>query len=229
MKTCQLMLSLLALPALAIGVEPETVPRAAGIESAGYVWNEMEGEKLLALQAKGDVSRGAVAFEVCQGCHRNGGTGRVDGSYPRLAGQHASVLIKQMTDIRAGRRDNRKMEPFSSEHVLGPQEIADIAAYLQAQPVTPDNGQGPGKDQGRAGKLYQRDCADCHGTQGEGDAAAFYPRLSGQHYRYLRREALLIRDGGRRNSNPDMVKSVRNYSDRDLEIVSDYASRLPLP
>lgn len=229
MKTCLLMLSLLVLPALAIGAEPEASSRAAGIESAGYVWNEMEGEKLLALQAKGDVSRGAVAFEVCQGCHRNGGTGRVDGSYPRLAGQHASVLIKQMTDIRAGRRDNRKMEPFSSEHVLGPQEIADIAAYLQAQPVTSNNGQGPSKDLDRAEKLYERDCADCHGMRGEGDAADFYPRLSGQHYRYLRREALLIRDGGRRNANPDMVKAVKNYSDRDLEIVSDYASRLSLP
>ena len=71
--------------------------RAAGIESAGYVWNEMEGEKLLALQAKGDVSRGAVAFEVCQGCHRNGGTGRVDGSYPRLAGQHSQMLTTWFT------------------------------------------------------------------------------------------------------------------------------------
>ena len=60
-----LLLSLLALPMLAFGSDPEPVPHAPGIESAGYVWNEMEGEKLLALQAKGDPARGAIAFEVC--------------------------------------------------------------------------------------------------------------------------------------------------------------------
>lgn len=223
-----LLLSLFALPVLAFGADPEPVPHAPGIESAGYVWNEMEGEKLLALQAKGDPARGAIAFEVCQGCHRNGGTGRPDGSYPRLAGQHASVLIKQMTDIRAGRRENPKMDPFSNEHVLTPEEIADVAAFLQAQPVTANNGRGRGEDLDRAAKLYERDCRKCHGSIGQGDAEQFYPRLSGQHYLYLVREAKAIRDGGRRNANPDMVEAVKGYDDHDLQIVSDYASRFPL-
>ena len=109
-------------------------PRAKGIESKDYVWNEMKGEKLLALKAKGDVLRGEIAFEVCQGCHEPEALGRADGSYPRLAGQHASVLIKQLTDVRAGRRDNPKMYPFADKHVIGPHEIADKALYLQGLP-----------------------------------------------------------------------------------------------
>ncbi len=203
-------------------------PREEGIEARNYVWNEMYPEKLQALKAKGDVQRGQITFEVCQGCHRTGALGRVDGSYPRLAGQHATVLIKQLTDVRAGRRDNPKMYPFADEHVIGPQDIADIALYLQSLPVPPTNGKGPGERLDQAKEMYDANCVSCHGKNGEGDPLKFYPRVSGQHYKYLLREALAIRDGDRRNANPKMVRIIKDYSDADLMALSDYMSRLLL-
>lgn len=227
MKTLLLVVALLALPVVACCAESGPPPRAAESGHGSPAWNEMEGEKLQALGAAGDAAKGATAFEVCEGCHRNAGTGRVNGSYPRLAGQHASVLIKQITDIRAGRRTNHKMVPFSGEDVIGPQDIADIAAYLAAQPVNPDNGRGPGTDIERGRQLYTRDCATCHGESGMGAAARFYPRLSGQHYLYLLREVRAIRNGERGNSNPEMVEAIQAYSDADLQAVSDFVSRLP--
>jgi cytochrome c553 len=191
----------------------------------GYVWNEMYAEKLQALKAKGDALRGEVAFEICQGCHRHDAVGRPDGSYPRLAGQHASVLIKQMTDVRANRRKNPKMRSFIDTHVITPQEIADIAVYLSSLPITPDNGKGEGTDLAHGEELYNRDCVTCHGQKGEGDEAKFYPRVAGQHYKYLVREAHMIRDGKRGNSNPDMVKVIKSYNDKDISAVTDYMSR----
>jgi cytochrome c553 len=189
-------------------------------------WNEITGEKLLALRLKGDAARGAQAFEVCQGCHRRGATGSTSGTYPRLAGQHASVLIEQMADIRSGRRGNEKMLPFADEHVLSPQDIADIAAYLSALPVPAALGVGPGTRLARGEALYRRDCASCHGDRGQGDGPKFHPMIAGQHFRYLLREVGLIRSGERGNSNPDMVRVIRPYSDEDLEAVSDYVSRM---
>jgi cytochrome c553 len=203
-------------------------PRAPGIESPGYVWNEKEGEKLLALEAEGNAIRGEIAYEVCQGCHGFGAPGDVEGYYPRLAGQHASVLIKQMTDVRAGRRDNPTEYPFLTEHVVTVQEIADIAAYLERLPVTPDNGKGRGDDLERGEALYVEHCETCHGIYGEGDAEKFYPRVSGQHYAYMVRESRDIRDGRRRNANPDMVDSIDDYTDEDIEAVADFMSRLPI-
>lgn len=203
----------------------EQQPREEGIEGKDYVWNEMYAEKLQSLQTKGDPLRGEIAFEVCQGCHRAGALGRVDGSYPRLAGQHATVLIKQMTDVRAGRRDNPRMYPFADKHVIGPQDIADIAAFLQGLPVPPNNGKGAGENLERARKLYEADCAICHGDKGEGSGEKFYPRVSGQHYKYLLRETQSIRDGERRNANPKMVRVIKGYSDADIAIVTDYMSR----
>lgn len=190
-------------------------------------WNESYAEKTQALSLKGDAARGAEAFVICQGCHRAGALGREDGSYPRLAGQHASVLIKQLADVRSGRRDNPKMLPFADHQALSVQEIADIAAYLQALPVPPTQGRGAGSDTELGRRLYATDCSSCHGAGGEGDAAKFHPRLSGQHYRYLLREVRLIRDGARRNANPEMVKVMGKYADTEIEAVTDYISRLP--
>ena len=197
--------------------------------STAPVWNEIKGEKLLALRLKGDAARGAEAFEICQGCHKRGATGSISGAYPRLAGQHATVLIEQITDIRSGKRSNPKMKPFAHEQIVSPQEIADIAVYLQGLPIASNFGRGPGTELARGKELYVRDCATCHGDKGEGSAEKFFPMVAGQHYKYLLREAHFIRDGERGNANPDMVKVIKPYTDSDLEAVADYMADLATP
>lgn len=203
-------------------------PYAPGIESPGYVWNEVKGEELLALKATGNPDNGKAAFVVCQGCHGDAAPGDVAGFYPRLAGQQASVLIKQLVDIREGRRDNPKMYPYATEHVITTQEVADIAAYLHRLPVPATHGLGPGIEPSRAATLYRTDCRNCHGENGMGSEPKFYPRLNGQHYAYMLRQALDIRDGVRRNANPEMVDAIKSYSDADVEAVIDYISRMPV-
>ena len=79
-------------------------PKAAGIESKDYQWAKMEGELKDALSKKGDVKRGRDTYEICGACHLPTGAGRSDGTFPQLAGQHTTVLIKQMADIRMGLR-----------------------------------------------------------------------------------------------------------------------------
>jgi cytochrome c553 len=214
-----------AVGACGAGDEP-VQPVAPGFETPGYVWNAMRGEKLTALQATGDPVRGAVAFEVCQGCHGLDASGEVDGSYPRLAGQHATVLIKQLADVRAGVRDNRKMYPFAEEHVVTTQELADIAVYLEGLQVSPEHGVGPGSNLEQGRGLYERDCLECHGPAGEGDADQFYPRVRGQHYEYLLRQMRDIRIGKRRNANVEMWEVVKDYQDGEILAVVDYISRL---
>lgn len=199
---------------------PQSVPTAGP--------QPMSAAQLLELSARGDAARGEIAFEVCQGCHRRGGAGRPNGSYPRLAGQHASVLVKQLHDIQTGRRTNHKMLPFADESVLGPQQMADVAAYLQAQPPRIESGKGPGTALDLGRRVYTESCARCHGEGGQGDAAQFVPRLAGQHYLYLLREVRAIRVGQRGNSNPEMIEILRGHSEAELEATCDHASRLAL-
>ncbi|MCP5278942.1 MAG: c-type cytochrome [Thiobacillus sp.] len=203
------------------------LPAQAAAPSTQATHSDADMVQLLA--ARGDPAKGQEAYVICRGCHRADASGKAEAGYPQLAGQHPSVIIKQMLDVRAGRRDSPRMHPFITSEVVPGEDIAHIAAYLYTLPVPASNGKGSGRllDLGR--HLYERDCASCHGKHGEGDGARFYPRVAGQHYAYLLRESRESRDKGRRNSHPEMVRLIRHYSDDDLAAVSDYMSRLAVP
>jgi cytochrome c553 len=214
---------------LALGASAQVAPKGAGIESEDYEWNKMEGgEKELALTLTGNIENGEEAYEICSGCHLPSGAGRPDGTFPQLAGQHPVVVIKQIADIRAGRRDNVIMYPFATS-LTDQQELADVAAYIKTLPIPTDNGKGPGTNLEEGKKLFDRDCVECHGAQGEGNAEKFYPVLAGQHYKYLLRQIVEIAEKKRRNANPDMVKIVENYTHEEQMAVVDYMSRLTWP
>jgi cytochrome c553 len=218
--------TLTTLPAASQAQAPP--PKAEGIESEGYEWNEMIGEKVEALQLEGDPVAGEEAYEICGACHLPSGSGRPDGTFPQLAGQHTTVLIKQMADIREGRRDNPIMYPFAKT-LIDPQELANTAAYIQTLPIPSNNGTGPGTDLERGQAIYERECTTCHGPFGEGSAEKFYPVLAGQHYKYLLRQVRDIQQKRRRNANPDMVKVTVALNDEELQAVVDYMSRLRWP
>lgn len=189
-----------------------------------------ESEREEALELKGDVARGKDIYEVCSACHMPNGWGMQDGTFPQLAGQHTTVTIKQLSDIRAGNRDNPTMYPFAlPSEIGGVQAIADVAAYMATLPMTPYNGVGKGDRLDVGEKLYKVNCERCHGTHGEGDAAKFYPRLEGQHYAYLVRQFEWIKDGKRRNANPEMVQQIKEISKEDMDAILDYTSRLQPP
>jgi len=38
-----------------------------------------------------------------------------------------------------------------------------------------------------------------------------------------------IRDGKRRNANPDMVKQIKNFTDQDMKDVIGYVASIPVP
>ena len=188
----------------------------------------MTPEQVQVMQLTGDAQRGKDAYRHCQGCHKADGVGRTDGVYPRLTGQHAVVLIKQITDTRAGIRRNPKMQPFASEHAVSLQDIADIAAHLSQARTTVENGRGATDSAQRGERLYVRNaCADCHGTYGEGNERKLYPVVAAQHHGYLLNEMVHIQSGERGNSHPDMVKALKGMPISDLESLASYLSHLP--
>lgn len=202
------------------------VPKVYG--KKGYVWDEMTPERIEVLKRGGDPVKGKEAYRGCQGCHKADGAGVREGVYPRLTGQHTSVLIKQITEIRAGIRLNPKMLPFVEDPAIAVEEIGDIAAYLNSLESARENGKGAEDASVKGKKLYVANkCSRCHGVNGEGDAAKAFPAVAAQHYDYLIREMKWIRQGVRGNSHPEMVKAIAKFSQSDLEAVASYLSRLP--
>ncbi|MDO8788970.1 MAG: c-type cytochrome [Sulfuritalea sp.] len=205
----------------------DAVKSTKGYGSKGYVWGKLLPEQVAVLKLNGDAVRGKEAFRGCRGCHRPDAAGVTDGTYPRLTGQHASVVIKQVTEVRAGVRVNPKMDPFAAEHAVSTQEIADIAVFLASAETTRENGKGDGDYQAEGKALYEKGrCSDCHGRRGEGNENKAYPAIAAQHYGYLKREMDYIQKGVRGNSHPDMVKAIKHYTHRDIEAMADYLSRM---
>jgi cytochrome c553 len=176
-----------------------------------------------------DLDNGREVYRVCAVCHAPEGWGSRSGYYPQIAGQHTSVIIKQIVDILSRNRDTPTMFPFTVLENLSPQELADVAAYLQRQPMTADNGVGPGTDLEHGKKLYEENCVDCHGAGGEGKADDGMPLIQGQHYKYLVRQFQWIRDGKRRNADKEMMEQIQGFDDRDIAAIMDYTSRLKPP
>ncbi|WP_246237649.1 c-type cytochrome [Caldichromatium japonicum] len=177
-----------------------------------------------------NIDNGRRVYLVCAVCHGPEGWGTPDGTYPQIAGQLREVIIKQLEDIRAGNRDNPLMYPFALTRILGgPQNLADVAAYVETLPMTPHNGLGPGVDLELGERLYADNCADCHGERGEGNPGKRIPALAGQHFIYLVRQFEAIRNGRRKNANSEMVKQIAGFNQGEEMAVLDYVSRLRPP
>lgn len=177
-----------------------------------------------------DVANGLTIYRECAACHRPEGWGLHNGSVPQIAAQHRRVVIKQLADIRAGNRDNLLMAPYASvERIGGAQAVADVAAYIDTLEISVDTGKGPGDDLGFGERVFRENCTRCHGATGQGKDETFVPRIQAQHYNYLVRQFEMIRDGERRNANPEMVAQIQGFGERETHAVLDYVSRLDPP
>ena len=70
-------------------------------------------------------------------------------------------------------------------------------------------------------------CAACHGAQGEGMAAANYPRLAGLPEAYLAEQLRHFADGTRQNAI--MAGMAKPLSAADIKTLASYYADLPVP
>lgn len=173
-----------------------------------------------------NLVRGEELFNGCAACHGSDGGGTRDGLVPRLAGQHASVLQKQLVDYRYDRRWDPRMQAVVDQHSLSPEAIADVSAYISQLDRDLGIGTGDGSLLQRGAAAYIRACRGCHGRAAQGDAARAMPRLAGQHYEYLRRQIYDAVDGRRPNFSPSHIRLLARLDRDDIAGIADYLSRL---
>ncbi len=227
-KALAVTVSLILIPVFAVAAPPPQAGAAA--TGRGSTWNLPYAEKQAALTLMGHAEAGAEIYEArCAACHLPTGGGNPDGSTPRLAGQYTTVLIKQLADIRAGLRENPTMYPVAMS-LADAQAIADLAAYIETLCIPRGAGQYEAPDAAKQiayGKaLFAEKCTLCHLPSGDGIKEKFYPVLAGQHYGYLLRQLVDIRDGRRGNAHPGMVKVVAKLNDVQLVALAAYQASL---
>ena len=182
-----------------------------------------------AMQAIPDVEHGSELFAQCASCHGPAGGGVRDGSIPRIAGQHAHVLIKQLVDFRYGKRWDVRMEQRAGTHLGAAQDIADVSSYLSMQPRLNDSGTGSGDQLVKGAGLYAAYCASCHGAGAEGDGEGAVPMLAGQHYGYLVRQMYDAVDGRRPSLNQLHARRIEPLDVEQVRAVADFLSRVNAP
>jgi cytochrome c553 len=176
-----------------------------------------------------DLAHGRELFESCAECHALDGAGSADGMIPVIAGQHVSVLVKQLVDFRHGRRWDARMQSASKQHALkDSQDLLDVAAYAQSLKRPPpralNSTDAATVQEGR--RIYYRDCERCHGRLAEGDLRAIIPRLAGQNYPYLRDQFINVAYRQRLGMDETHIERIAALSEKELAGVAAYLSQL---
>jgi cytochrome c553 len=181
-----------------------------------------------AATARPDAAKGQATAAVCSACHTADGS-RGSPANPILAGQHPEYIVKQLTEFKAGKRENAIMKGFAS--TLSEDDMRNVAAFYAGKTAKP--GFAKNKELVTLGeKIYRGGiaeksvpaCAGCHSPNGAGIPAQ-YPRLSGQHAEYTEAQMLAFRDGIRKN-NVVMTGVAARLNDREIKAVSDYIAGL---
>ncbi len=182
-------------------------------------------------ESMGNVEAGKSKSASCAGCHGADGNSAV-GNFPKLAGQGAPYLLKQMQDVKSGARVIVEMTGILD--ALSEQDLKDIAAYYSAQSTTV--GQADPELVSEGEKLYRNGnpansvaaCTACHGPAGAGIALAKFPAVGGQHADYLEGQLKKFRSGERANDGDTRImRSIAaRLSDREIKALSSYMSGL---
>lgn len=185
---------------------------------------------------QGDAAKGQpIAAAVCGACHGADGNSPTAVN-PKLAGQHATYLFKQMKNFKAGAEGkidrsnpimNGMIAPYTEE------QMKDFAAYFASQ----KNKGGEMKDKKNlelGQKIYRAGdaskglaaCAACHGPNGAGMPAQ-YPRLAGQYAEYTETQLKAFRLSERTNDPNKMMQMVAiKMTDAEIRAVADYIAGL---
>lgn len=176
-----------------------------------------------------------IAETMCAGCHGPDGNSPAP-TFPKIAGQHADYLYKQLKEFKAvdGKpavRENPIMGGMVA--ALDDADMKALGAYYSSQPLQPAAAANPataelGQNIWRAGIASKGvpACAGCHGPAGAGLPAQF-PAIGGQWGDYTEAQLKAFRDGVRANDPAQMMRMIAlKMTDPEMKAVADYAAGL---
>jgi len=167
-----------------------------------------------------------IVMGSCFMCHGEDGESASE-VFPKLAGQHAEYIAKQLDNFKSGKRQNTAMIDMVSR--LTPDEMAAVGKYFESKSAPPETVKDP--DLAAVGSyiFYKGNkfsglpaCASCHGKEGLGTASL--PRLAGQYAGYVETQLKLFGKRERTNDNAVMHSIAANLSPLEMAAVAEFVS-----
>ena len=174
---------------------------------------------------------GSITVTACLPCH-GGGAAAAPGApaFPKLDGQHAAYLDKQLREYKSGKRKSAVMAPLIG--ALKKQQIPGMAAHFASQ--APARGAVENPELAARGKvLYEEGnratgvpgCVGCHLPNGAGYQR--YPRLAGQPQTYIVQQLADFKSGARSNDRARVMRAVAGrLTDEEIRAVAEYLAGL---
>ncbi len=195
----------------------------------GFADNSAESIKLRS--GTGDAVAGKDKAELCTGCHGEDGNS-VEAKIPKLAGQYAKYIAKQLRNYQVGTRTHAIMSAMAA--TIDDADLADIAAYFASQRKMHGKGSGNnriGKNLFLNGDMDRNivACINCHGVDGKGKTPknSMFPVIGGQHKDYLLAQLRNFRAGDRSNSPGGIMNIVtQTMTDAELQSLAEYVAGL---
>jgi cytochrome c553 len=200
----------------------------AGLTLLLVAWVGVSWGQTGSLRSQHIAAGQALASERCAVCHGEQGQS-VAPDFPRLAGQNAAYVMKQLKDFASGARSSPMMGDKAKQ--LNEEQMFAIGMFYQSMRPTVTQTVDPKLAQ--VGEfVYERGnthtsmpaCVICHGTAARGTAEL--PRLAGQHPDYIVRQMKAFKDRSRNNDNAIMHLVADRITDMELQAVAAYLGGL---
>lgn len=177
--------------------------------------------------AQADQARAQkIVSGSCFLCHGENGESASE-VFPKLAGQHANYIVKQLENFKSGKRKSTAMADMSSR--LNADDMLALGQYFESKPSEPETVKdaglaGVGRYIFNIGNPYSGvpACASCHGMEGLGTANL--PRLAGQYASYIETQLKLFNQRERTNDNAVMHAVVSKMTPLEMAAVAAYIS-----
>lgn len=177
--------------------------------------------------AQADEARAKkIAGGSCFLCHGAQGESTSE-IFPRLAGQHAEYITKQLTAFQSGQRKSTAMAEMVSK--LTPDEMLALGRYYEKMSIPREEPKDPqlaamGRYIFHNGNKFSGvpACVACHGTAAEGTATL--PRLATQFSGYIHTQLKSFNKRERTNDNAVMHAVVEKMTELEMAAVAEYVS-----
>jgi cytochrome c553 len=170
------------------------------------------------------------AINLCSTCHGPRGIS-TSPEFPILAAQSKSYIVAQLENFQHRTREEKAAHDFMYGIAgnLDDKTIESIAAYYSSQPAAVGRS-GDSAQIAVGKKLFETGvidrgippCGSCHGAKAEG--VADFPRLAGQHAKYVMRQIEYIQ--GLVRKAPVMHGIVKDLTPAEIDAIAAYVQSL---
>jgi cytochrome c553 len=177
--------------------------------------------------AQADEARAKkIAGGSCFLCHGAQGESTSE-AFPRLAGQHAEYVAKQLEAFKSGQRKSSAMNEMVAKRT--PDEMVALGKYYEKMSLPREEAKDPqlaamGRYVYHNGNKFSGvpACVSCHGMNAEG--AANLPRLATQFSGYIHTQLKSFNKRDRTNDNAVMHVVAEKMTELEMAAVAEYVS-----